>query len=59
MSCAVGHRCGWDLMWVWLWYRLAATALIQPLALEPPCAVGTALKRQKKTKEKKVTETQA
>ena len=31
-----------------VWYRPAATALIQPLAWEPPYAVGAALKRQKK-----------
>ena len=32
---------------LWLWRRLAATALIRPLAYEPPCAEGVALKRQK------------
>ena len=31
----------------WLWCRLVATAPIQPLAWEPPCAAGTALKKQK------------
>ena len=30
-----------------LWCRLAATAPIRPLAWEPPCAAGAALKRQK------------
>ena len=34
---------------LWLWCRLVATALIRPLAWEPPCAVGVALKRQKTT----------
>ena len=34
-------------MLLWLWHRLAATALIRPLAWEPPYAVGAALKRQK------------
>ena len=34
-------------MLLWLWYRLAAVAPIQPLAWEPPYAMGTALKRQK------------
>ena len=29
---------------LWLWYRLAATALIRPLAWELPHAVGTAIK---------------
>ena len=33
VSCSVGHRRGWDLMLLWLWYR-AAAALIQPLAWE-------------------------
>ena len=37
-----------DLALLWLWYRLAATAPIQPLAWEPTCAVGMALKRPKK-----------
>ena len=36
------------LLWLWLWQ--AATALIRPLAWEPPCAAGVALKRQKKKK---------
>ena len=48
MSCGVGHRCGWDPSLLWLWCRLAATALIRPLAWEPPYAVGVALKRKKK-----------
>ena len=49
---------------LWLWRRLVATALIQPLAWEPPYAAGaaqeiatttTTTKRQKtkKTKKKK------
>ena len=38
---------------LWLWCRLAATALIGLLAWEPPYAVGTALKRQKDQKKKK------
>ena len=33
---------------LWLWCRPAATALIRPLAWEPPYAAGAALKRQKK-----------
>ena len=53
MSCGVGHRHGFDPVLLWLWHRLAATALIRPLAWEPPYAAGAALKRQKKTKEKK------
>jgi len=38
---------------LWLWRRLAATALIRPLDWEPPYATGMALKRPKKKKEKK------
>ena len=38
---------------LWLWCRPAATALIQPLAWEPPYAVGVALKRQKQTNKQK------
>ena len=39
--------------WLCLWHRLATTALTQPLASEPPCAVGVTLKRQKYKKKKK------
>ena len=46
----VGCRHGLDLALLWLWCRPAATALIQPLAWEPPYAVGVALKRLKKKK---------
>ena len=46
--CGVGRSCGWDLALLCLWCRLAATALISPLAWEPPYAMGVALKRQKK-----------
>ena len=38
-----------------LWRRLAATALIRPLAWEPPYAEGAALKRQKKKKTRNKT----
>ena len=30
------HKRSSDLALLWLWYRPAATALIQPLAWEPP-----------------------
>ena len=33
---------------LWLWCRLAATALIRLLAWEPPYVAGTALKKKKK-----------
>ena len=53
MSCGVGCRSGLDLILLWLWRRLAAIALIRPLAWEPPYASGTALKsKQKKFKNK-------
>ena len=38
--CSVGHRHGLDLALLWLWCRLAAAALIQPLAWEPPLCHG-------------------
>ena len=38
---------------LWLWCRPAATALIRPLAWEPPCATGTALEKTKRPKKKK------
>ena len=44
MSYGIGHRHGLDLVLLWLWRRQAATALIQPLAWEPPYATGAALK---------------
>ena len=31
----------------WLWCRPAAAASIRPLAWEPPCAAGVALKKEK------------
>ena len=38
---------GLDPALLWLWRRPVATALIRPLAWEPPYAMGVALKRQK------------
>ena len=58
MSCGVGRRRGSEPQLLWLRHRLAATALIRPLAWEPPHAVGVAqeiAKRQKK--KKKITHT--
>ena len=46
MSCSVGHRCGSDPALLWLWHRLAAVALIRPLAWEPPYAASVALKNK-------------
>ena len=54
MSCGVDHRCGWDLMLLWLWHRPASTASIRSLAWEPPHDTGEALKRQKTKKKKKI-----
>ena len=41
---------------LWLWSRPAATALIRPLAWEPPYAVSAALEGQKTKKKKKKRE---
>ena len=47
MSCGVDCRHGLDPELLWLCSRLAAVALIQPLAWELPYATGVALKKQK------------
>ena len=59
MSCGVGHRLISDptLLWLWLWYRPAATALIQLLDWEPPYAAGVAQEMAKKDKQTKNKET--
>ena len=43
-AVALGRRWGSDLVLLWLWCRLAAAALIQPLVWELPYAEGAALK---------------
>ena len=48
MSCGVSQRCGSDLMLLWLWW--AATALIGPLALDPPYTLDEPLKKAKDNK---------
>ena len=53
LSCGVGRRLGSDPQLLWLWCRLAARALIRPLAWEPPYAVGTALEKTERQKDKK------
>ena len=55
MSCIVGHRHSSHptLLLLWLWCRLAATALIWTLAWELPYAAGEAKKRKKRKKKKK------
>ena len=55
MSCGVGHRRGSDPVLLWLWNRPVATALIRPLAWDPPYAAGAALEKEKRTKKKKKT----
>ena len=52
MGSGVGHRCGLDPELLWLWCRLAAAALIRPLAWEIPYAASVALKRQKQKQTK-------
>ena len=54
MSCGVGRRLSWDLVLLQMW--LAATALIQPLAWEPPYAEVAALKKAKRQKRKEKKE---
>jgi len=46
MRCGVGHRHGLDPELLWLWCRLAAAALIQPLACELPYVACVALNKQ-------------
>ena len=58
MSCGIGGRQGSDPTLLWLWCRLAAVALIQRLAWEPPYSSGVALKskkikRKERTKKRK------
>ena len=56
MSYGAGCTHSSDLVLLWLWYRVAARALIRPLAWEPPYATDAALKRQKKKKKKRNSE---
>ena len=50
MSCDVGRKCNWDPTLLWLRYKLAAIALIQPLTCEFPYAMDVAIKRKEKKK---------
>ena len=52
MSCSIGCRRGSDPTLMWLWRRLVATAPIEPLAWEPPHAMGAALEKTKRQKKK-------
>ena len=49
----MGPRRGSDPELLWLWRRPAAIAPIRPLAWEPPYAVGAALEKAKRQKNKK------
>ena len=53
MRCGVGRRHSLDHPLLWLWCRLAAVALIRPLAWEPPYAKDAALKSKNQQSEKK------
>ena len=48
MSCGVSGRRSSDLALLWLWCRPVATALIGPLAWDPPYAAGATLEKTKK-----------
>ena len=50
MSCGVGHRCGLDPVWLWLWWMPTAAAPSQSLAWELPHAWVQPLKAKKKKK---------
>ena len=54
MSCGVGRRFGSDAVLQWLWFRLAATAPVCPLAWEIPCAMGASLENKNRLKNKKI-----
>ena len=45
----VGHSCGSDPVLLWLWYRPAAAAPIQPLAWKFPYATSAAIKKKNQT----------
>ena len=53
MSCGVGRRCSSDPELLWLWRRLAAAALIRPLAWAPPYATGAAPEKAERQKKKR------
>ena len=52
MSSGVGHRRESDPTWLWLWCRPVAKTPIRPLAWEPPHAVGAALEKARRQKQK-------
>ena len=56
MSCGVGHGLAWDLIFLWLWRRPAAAALIlTPIKFDPSgtsTCQGCGPKNTNKTKQK-------
>ena len=48
VSCSAGRRCSSDVALLWLWCRLPVTALIRPLAWEPPYVVDMAPQKKEK-----------
>ena len=58
MSCGVGHKCGSSLVWLWLWPRLEAAALVRPPSLGTLHAMTSALKKTK-NKQNKQTKSQS
>ena len=56
MSCGVGGRRGSDPKLLCLWHRLVATAPIQPLAWEPPQAMGANQEMEKRQKKERKEE---
>ena len=52
MSCGKGHKCGSDLVLLWLWHRPAAVAPIQSLARELPYVERSPKKKKKKKKKR-------
>ena len=53
MNHGVGRRRGLGPALLWLWGSPTATALIRPLAWEPPYAAGSGPRKGKKTKKQK------
>ena len=52
VSPGMGHRCGSNPKFLWLWCRLAVAALIWPLAWDLPYATGVCPIKQNKNKNK-------
>ena len=53
VSCGVGCRRGSNRVLLWLSCRQVATALIRPLAWEPPYTTGAALEKAERPKKEK------